>query len=101
MIVALLIGYESVDRLRAPIAIDFDQAIFIALVGLVVNLVSAWLLYDQDHHGHAHGHQAHSHNAHEHHAHDDHGHHHAGAGRIQAEDRGRAATFPDVSHITQ
>jgi cation diffusion facilitator family transporter len=76
LIVALLIGYESVDRLRAPIAIDFDQAIFIAVIGLIVNLASAWLLQDQDHHGHSHGHHQH-----DRHGHDDHGHdHHSHAG---------------------
>jgi cation diffusion facilitator family transporter len=74
LIVALLIGYESIDRLRSPIAIDFDQAIVIAVIGLMVNLVSAWLLYDQDHHGHSHGHHADDH----HHAHDHHGHGHHG-----------------------
>lgn len=75
LIVALLIGYESVDRLRAPVAIDFDQAIFIAVAGLMVNLVSAWLLYDQDHHGHAgHTHHGHDHD-HGHHHHDGHAHH--------------------------
>src|SRR5690606_22032494 len=70
-IVALLIGVESVERLVAPTTIDFLQATLIALVGLVVNLVSAWLLgagghahgHERDHgHGHGHGHaQAHAH----------------------------------------
>lgn len=69
LIVALLIGYESADRLRAPIAIDFDQAIFIAVIGLAVNLVSAWLLYDQDHHGHAHHADNHHHDHNDHHGH--------------------------------
>jgi cation diffusion facilitator family transporter len=63
LIVALLIGYESVERLRAPVPIDFSQAIVIAGIGLVVNLVSAWLLYDRDHHGHSHDH-GHSHTDH-------------------------------------
>ncbi len=56
-IVALLIGYESMQRLVSPVAIGFDVAIVIAIVGLAVNLVSAWLLYDEDHHhGHDHDH---------------------------------------------
>lgn len=50
-VIALLIGVESVERLYSPIAIDFDQAIAIAAVGLAVNLISAWLL----HHGEADG----------------------------------------------
>lgn len=77
LIVALIIAYESAQRLVAPVAIDFDQAIFIAVIGLAVNLVSAWLLYDQDHHGrghHAHDHDTHDdhHYKHSHHGHADH-----------------------------
>jgi cation diffusion facilitator family transporter len=52
-LVALLIGYESIARIFAPVPIAFNQAIAIALVGLVVNLVSAWLLREDDH-GHDH-----------------------------------------------
>jgi cation diffusion facilitator family transporter len=55
--IALLIGYEAVTRLFQPIAIDFDAAIPIALVGLLVNIASAWLLSGGDH-GHHHGHGA-------------------------------------------
>jgi cation diffusion facilitator family transporter len=70
--VALLIGYESLTRLVAPVAIDFGQALPIAVVGLLVNLASAWLLHDGPEHGHHHAHE------HEHeHDHDhSHGHHH-------------------------
>jgi cation diffusion facilitator family transporter len=53
--IALLIGYESVDRLINPVTIAFNQAIPIAVVGLGVNLLSAFLLRD-DHHGHDHHH---------------------------------------------
>ena len=56
--IALLIGYESVDRLINPVSIAFNQAIPIAVVGLGVNLLSAYLLRDDHahHHGHAHRH---------------------------------------------
>ena len=58
-IVAVLIAYESVLRLIHPVPIAYGEAMAIAAVGLVVNVVSAWLLSD-DHahhgHGHAHGH---------------------------------------------
>lgn len=68
LIVALIIVYESVQRLLAPVAIDFAEAIVIAVIGLAVNVASAVLLFDQDHHGHGHGH-AHDHtHAHQHHA---------------------------------
>lgn len=76
LIVALAIVYESASRLLAPVAIDFSQAIAIAAIGLVVNLVSAWLLFDQEH-AHGGGHHAPDHHAHDHHAHEHHhGHHH-------------------------
>ncbi|MPZ39108.1 MAG: CDF family Co(II)/Ni(II) efflux transporter DmeF [Rhizobiales bacterium] len=54
-LVALFIGYESVQRLLAPVAISFNEAIAIAVVGLAVNLLSAFLLREDDHHEH-HGH---------------------------------------------
>jgi cation diffusion facilitator family transporter len=57
--IALLIGYEAVSRLLEPVAISFNEAIPIAVLGLVVNVVSAWLL-SGGHHGHSHGH-AHAH----------------------------------------
>src|SRR5579863_5215616 len=68
--IALLIGYEAVARFLAPIPIQFTEAIPIAVVGLVVNIVSAWLLSGGEHHDHSHGHD---------HSHADdhiHGHHH-------------------------
>jgi cation diffusion facilitator family transporter len=61
--IALLIGYEAVGRLFAPVPIHFGEAIPIACLGLAVNVVSAWLLSGGDHHhGHAHGH-SHGHGA--------------------------------------
>ena len=62
--VAALMIYESVARIVNPVPIQFDQAIPIAAVGLVVNLVSAWMLKDAHHHGdhdHAHHHHEHHH----------------------------------------
>ena len=55
-IVAMLIGWESIHRFSAPIRIDFKEAIVIAVVGLVVNVVCALLLKDGHTHGHDHGH---------------------------------------------
>ena len=55
--IALLIGYESVSRFFAPVAIHFAEAIPIAGLGLAVNIASAWLLSGGGHHhGHDHGH---------------------------------------------
>ncbi len=55
-IIALGIGFESVMRLAAPVPIQFDQAIVVATIGLVVNLVSAWVLHEGDGHSHEHSH---------------------------------------------
>ena len=54
--IALIIGYEAVLRFMSPVPIHFGEAIPIAVVGLLVNLASAWLLSGGDHHGHGHGH---------------------------------------------
>jgi Co/Zn/Cd efflux system component len=44
-LIAAAIGYEAVTRLFAPVAINFEQATWLAVAGLSVNLVSAWLLF--------------------------------------------------------
>jgi cation diffusion facilitator family transporter len=73
-IIALLVGYESLLRFAQPVAIAYDEALLIAIVGLVVNLVSALILHD----GH-HGHEAHASHPHSHgHVHD-HAHVHGAA----------------------
>ncbi|MFF7109904.1 CDF family Co(II)/Ni(II) efflux transporter DmeF [Pseudomonas sichuanensis] len=60
--VAALMAFQSVERLLTPGAIHYDEAIFIAVIGLAVNLICAWLLRDDHTHHHEHAH--------------DHGHHH-------------------------
>jgi len=63
-VVAALMLYQSVERLLTPGPIHYDEAIVIGVLGLIVNVVCAWLLRDEhDHHGHSHQH------AHEHHHH--------------------------------
>jgi cation diffusion facilitator family transporter len=64
-LVALGIGVESVIRLLEPTAVQFGTATLIAIVGLVVNIVSALLLG----HGHSHGHDHNHEHDHEHHHH--------------------------------
>ncbi|HVX78950.1 MAG TPA: CDF family Co(II)/Ni(II) efflux transporter DmeF [Bradyrhizobium sp.] len=65
-LIAVQVAYESAYRLVHPVPIAFREAIPVAVLGLAVNLASAWLLGDahdhHDHHGHDHAH--------------DHGHHH-------------------------
>lgn len=58
-VVALLMAGESVHRMFQPLAIEFNEAIGIAVIGLLVNLVCALLLKDDHHHGHSHGGHAH------------------------------------------
>ena len=66
--IALLIGYEAVSRLFSPVTIDFKQAIPIAILGLLVNVGSVFLLSGNHHHDHSHGH-GHGHDKHDHHEH--------------------------------
>jgi cation diffusion facilitator family transporter len=67
--IALEMGVESVQRFFSPEAVSFDQALPVAIIGLVVNLLSAILLH-QGGHGHDHDHHHHDHD----HSHHDHGH---------------------------
>jgi cation diffusion facilitator family transporter len=60
-IVALLVLAESFERLVSPVSIHFNEAIGVAVVGLLVNLFSAVLLRDHEHdeeerNGHHHDH---------------------------------------------
>ncbi|MFO8237421.1 MAG: CDF family Co(II)/Ni(II) efflux transporter DmeF, partial [Prochlorococcaceae cyanobacterium] len=59
-VVAGLMALESLERFVSPQAIRFDEAISVALIGLLVNVISALLL--RDHHDHSHNHDhAHDH----------------------------------------
>jgi cation diffusion facilitator family transporter len=60
-IVALMMIIESVLRLVEPQSIHFNEAIMVAIIGLVVNVASVFILHDGHHH---------------HHGDDDHEHHH-------------------------
>ena len=71
MVVALVMAFQSIVRLMYPIQIHYSEAISIAIVGLIVNLICAWLLHSGGEHHHSHDHHGHSH-AHHHH---EHGHH--------------------------
>lgn len=70
-LIALTIAAESVMRLFEPVAVAFVEATWIAVLGLAVNLASAFMLvgnhgHQHDHgygHGHDHGHHAHEHAA--------------------------------------
>lgn len=78
-VVAMWIVYESIEAWLNPQPILYKEALWVAVIGLIVNLISAWILgHDHDRKpSHSHGEsQIHSHNhgadhSHENHAHKD------------------------------
>jgi cation diffusion facilitator family transporter len=60
-VIALLMAGESVHRFFAPLSIHFNEAISIAVLGLIVNLTCARVLTHEHDHGHAHSHAGHDH----------------------------------------
>src|SRR5471032_2128506 len=75
-ITALAVAVESLQRILAPVAVQYGDALLIACIGLAVNLISALILKDYDSHGHAH----------------DHGHH----GRAHGQDNNMRAAYVHV-----
>jgi len=75
--IALFMAYESILRIINPVEIFYNQAIAVAVLGLIVNGVSMVILGDK---GHTHAHGDHDHEAGEHadqehvHEQDDHNH---------------------------
>jgi len=72
---------ESIERLINPVSILFNEAIIVAIVGLVVNIISAIIL--------GHGNGSHDHHGHGHHH--DHGHH-------PGQDQGHTHDHPSEPH---
>ncbi len=62
-VVALVMLIESIQRIIDPHIIQFNEAIAVACLGLLVNVVSAFLLKDDHNHQHQHHHE------HKHHDH--------------------------------
>lgn len=71
-VVALIMAVESVRRIFDPVTIRFDEALWVAVLGLAVNLICAALLFRHSHDHDAH--DAHDYDGHDGHA--DHDHHH-------------------------
>jgi cation diffusion facilitator family transporter len=69
--IAALMAFGSIERLFAPAPIHYQEAIVIAVLGLAVNVVCAFILGGAHHH-----HGGHDHHDHGHHDHHDHGGHH-------------------------
>jgi cation diffusion facilitator family transporter len=61
---ALVMAWESIDRFFNPVEIIFDQAIAVAVIGLIVNAVSVFILgeskHEEDEHQHVHAHHDHN-----------------------------------------
>jgi cation diffusion facilitator family transporter len=83
LVVAFAMAFESAHRLLRPEPIQFGIALGVAVVGLIVNLASAWMLHGHsaDSHHRPAAHPAHDHDHphdhdHHHHGHDHHGHGH-------------------------
>lgn len=66
---AMFMFWESTKRLFSPVGIEFNQAIFVAVIGLVVNLASVFIL-ETKHHSHDENFHKHSEHYHDHHEHD-------------------------------
>lgn len=73
LVVALTMSYESFERWMDPRPIQYNEAIIVCIIGLLVNFLCAFILHGHDHvHSHGHGH-SHSHG---HNCNHDHGHEH-------------------------
>lgn len=80
MVGILMVG-SSVERLFSPLPIQFNEAILVTFLGLVINVICAVILnaggghtHGFGEHAHDHSHEPHSHDGE--HSHDEHGHHH-------------------------
>ena len=97
---ALGIFVEAVQRLLSATPVAFAEALPVAVLGLLVNLLSAWLLRDEPHdhaHGHAHEHHDHSHAAHDQGHDHHHGHNHAHGGDSHEHDLNLRAAYLHVA----
>jgi cation diffusion facilitator family transporter len=82
--VVLLIGFEAIEKLFHPIVIAYNEALIVAVIGLLINVICAFILRDShthshsDAHSHSHSHShdhAYSHESAHDHSHDEtHGH---------------------------
>ena len=56
-VVALIMALESCLRMVTPQTIHFNEAITVAVIGLLVNLLSGWMLHERHEHHHQHEHE--------------------------------------------
>jgi cation diffusion facilitator family transporter len=69
--ISIYIIIEATARFLRPEKIEFNEALIVAIIGLVINLICAFILrpYNSHHHHHHHGHHHHHHHGHHHHHH--------------------------------
>ena len=70
LVIAVAMAIESIERLIHPKNIEYEYAIAIAIIGLVVNAICALLLSHKDGHSHHHHHHHRSGSTHSAHHHD-------------------------------
>jgi cation diffusion facilitator family transporter len=66
-IVGLSMIWASIERILSPVPIHYNQALLVAVIGLVVNIASALFLGSgtpHEHHTHSHGGHNHDHSSH-------------------------------------
>ena len=63
---AFIMAWESVERLVSPVEIAFNQAVGVAILGLIVNGASVFILGGGQHGDHHEGHHHHHHHHHDH-----------------------------------
>jgi len=95
LLVALFMAFEGVENLVTRHTVDYSDALPVAVLGLVVNIVSAVLLGHGGHHfgGHSHDHAGHDHGKHDDHDHDDHDHDHDDHDHHDHDDKPKAGTL--------
>lgn len=72
LVVAFFMVVSSVERILNPTQILYKEAITVAIIGLIVNIICAWLLKDDHHHHHGHEHHHHHEDSHKHEHHHEH-----------------------------
>ncbi len=75
LVAAGAMAFESIERIINPVSIMFNEAIIVAVIGLIVNIVSAIILgHGNSGHGHHHHDHSYSHSGNhpDHHSHQDH-----------------------------
>ncbi len=70
-VAGVMVALESIHHLMNPEDVDFSSAMWVAIIGLVVNLISACLLSEDEasqgqHHQHHHHHDHHNHHGEDH-----------------------------------